>query len=410
MVKYIELEQTILHSMIRFPKDINAFVSKVPSVCFSDYGKPILDCIVVLNDENALTATSFSARITQTILQSDYCINMLTAEPNPNYLNLVDLFIRVYKLQAQLEMARQLIKATDENRLLDIDSLVSDVEVTEQEFKTLDVWIKEIESKPPQPVIPTGISFLDAIFNGGFESGQLILISGDPEAGKTMLGVQIIENMINQHKVGFFSFEFQVCKYVNLAKDRDLNRNNLIIIDNGYDINEVASRIRKLHKTGVNIFFIDSQLRLTSGFRNIDNVESVESYKFSVLARLCHSLDIIIMLIVQTSKTDPNTPLNSKRGGHEASITLRLERVPVADKFSSNNNKQKQVDMEYRPDVRLLKVQKNKQTGLLTKQEIRYNPATLRFSSLHTIDSNSLSGFNSMNNDFGDDKIELDLL
>ncbi|WP_369094649.1 hypothetical protein [Helicobacter bizzozeronii] len=39
------------------------------------------------------------------------------------------------------------------------------------------------------------MDFLDKTLEGGFELRQLVLIGGDPEAGKTMLGVQILRHM-----------------------------------------------------------------------------------------------------------------------------------------------------------------------------------------------------------------------
>lgn len=55
------------------------------------------------------------------------------------------------------------------------------------------------------------------------------------------------------------------------------------------------------------------------------NMEEEESLKFSTLTRLYHSLGILVFLIVQTSKGDRDNPMGSKKGGHESSITIRIE-------------------------------------------------------------------------------------
>ena len=83
--------------------------------------------------------------------------------------------------------------------------------------------------------------------------------------------------------------------------------------------------------------------------------------KFSILARLCHHLNIFILFIIQTSKSDEDTPLGSKKGAHEASIIVRLKR---------DKNKEEE---------RTIVVKKNKQTGKHYKSEILFCTKELRF-------------------------------
>ena len=53
-----------------------------------------------------------------------------------------------------------------------------------------------------------------------------MLISGDPEAGKTTLGLQVLENISHYAKVGFFSFEFTIEQYIR-AKQAERKPPNL---------------------------------------------------------------------------------------------------------------------------------------------------------------------------------------
>ena len=94
-----------------------------------------------------------------------------------------------------------------------------------------------------------------------------MLISGDPDSGKTMLGLQILENLSKITRVCFFSFAFPIEHYLKRRDERSssLNAESFFIIDEGFDINEVANNIKELYKQkGVKFFLIDSQMRLTT--------------------------------------------------------------------------------------------------------------------------------------------------
>lgn len=146
---------------------------------------------------------------------------------------------------------------------------------------------------------------------------------------------------------------------------------NFYLINEGYDIAEVANNIRQLYKEGVKFFLIDSQMRLSAPQGR--NMEEEETSKFSTLAKLCHSLGIVVFLIIQTSKSDRDNPTGSKKGGHEASIIFRLERIkPEKDDLMQKGN-------EYDENARMFFIRKNKQTGKHPKEKILFDTNTLRF-------------------------------
>ena len=45
---------------------------------------------------------------------------------------------------------------------------------------------------PPKPTISTGIPALDDVLGGGLAPRRMYLVSGDPGAGKTTLGLQFL--------------------------------------------------------------------------------------------------------------------------------------------------------------------------------------------------------------------------
>ena len=52
---------------------------------------------------------------------------------------------------------------------------------------------KSAPKKPP-PRIPTGVSGLDGMIEGGFKRGSVVTLSGDAGSGKTTLGMQFLYN------------------------------------------------------------------------------------------------------------------------------------------------------------------------------------------------------------------------
>lgn len=390
------LEIEILRSMVDYPQFIDKFLSVVSVNNFSKEGNILLGHIINLRDKGILTINTLSNEVDEQTKKSDYFIKFLTTDVNPNYYNTYKIFLKSIQIEKQFALAQTLIKHSENGMLMTIEDIQNDLSTNNiVEYKSMGDWIEYYKDRLEQEKVPTNIEFIDRLFNGGFEIGQLILISGDQESGKTTLGTQIIENMSIHHKVCLFSFEFQVQKYLNIAKDRHINKDNLIIINEGYDISEVAQNIKNLYNSGVKVFLIDSQLRVENN-QQTKNTEANETMKFSILAKLCHSLDIIIMFIVQTSKTDPNTPISSKRGGHEASIIIRMERIPLNNKeakshYGGGNND------EYDRYNRVFNIQKNKQTGISTKEVVSFNVDTLRYYSKDNIHETTNNEYNNEN-------------
>ena len=355
-----ELEKEILASFVSYPHLIDEFLEKTPKECFSPQGKRALEIILALNDVGACNKNAFVSKLTQKEASSDYFIDVLACVPNPNVNNLSFAFLNAYLCQRQKQAGLKLIEASDNGALLDIETLMPNLAINE--YKNMNQWQEYYLKKPLNPKFKTGLGFLDSVFDGGIEGAQLVLISGDPEAGKTTLGLQILEYISKSTKVCFFSFEFPINTYLKRrANDKNIRRENLIIIDDGYEIYQVAQNIKNLYKQGVRVFLIDSQMRLVSP--NGRNMEEEESLKFSMLARLCHSLGILVFLIVQTSKGDRDNPMGSKKGGHEASIIIRIEH----DKPENANLR------EFSENSRLIILKKNKQSGKHYKEKVSFD-------------------------------------
>ncbi|MDA3966640.1 RAD55 family ATPase [Helicobacter sp. WB40] len=369
-----ELELEILISFVYYPSDIDNFLEKVNARLFSVQAREILEVILELKDKGVLTLSTLESSLSDKVKSDGYFADMLLSEPNPSYINLAGIFKESYKINLQKDIGKRLLSASATNTLLDLTAFEKELEIDIKEYLNLNEWLEIYKNKKKYPKYKTNMSFFDNALEGGLELGQLVLISGDPEAGKTMFGLQLIEEITHLTKACFFSFEFTIDSYLKRRENSELvNATNLIIINDGYCITEIAENIKALSKKGVKFFLIDSQMRITTPKSNKRDEED-ESSKFSILAKLCHSLEIVVLLIIQTSKTDKDTPLGSKKGGHEASIIVRLERVkPKSDDLTERQN-------EYDSKRRLFLIKKNKQTGKHFKNEIYFNPKSLRFS------------------------------
>lgn len=364
------LEQEILLSMVHYKEDIDEFLGITPRQVFSKKGSIILDKILALQSKKALSTHSLMNALTTEQQGDEYVLELFSKTPNSSFVNLAQELITAYKLKMQKVNGLKMIKASDNNTLLDLSMLEKSVE--SNEYKNLAQWIDYYSTRPEQPKFKSKISFLDSVFDGGLEVAQLVLISGDPEAGKTTLGLQILENISHYAKVGFFSFEFTIEQYIRAKQSerKPPNLENMYIINEGYELYTIAQNIKNLYRQGVKVFLIDSQMRITSP--NGRNMEEEESLKFSLLAKLCHSMGILVFLIVQTSKSDRDNPMGSKKGGHEASVIIRIEHckaeIEALREFSENS--------------RMVILKKNKQTGKHFKEKVAFNPQTRKFSSI----------------------------
>jgi replicative DNA helicase len=233
---------------------------------------------------------------------------------------------------------------------------------------------QEVEAMPPRPIYSTKIKFLDDTFKGGLTGGQLILLMGDPDAGKTIFGFQMLHNISFDFPVLSFPFEFPVRDYIenNKEKKTKLNKENVFLVDEGDDLNDVIRELKLFAKAGGKVGLIDSQMMLT----NIDNtgtVEQMETEKFIKLAKIAHHYEMLIFFIVQQGKDDKKggvyTPMHSKKGAHAAYQIWYIH----TEKEKIQNGK------NINALSRILEINKNKQNGRKPKIPMYLNPAFLTF-------------------------------
>ena len=155
---------------------------------------------------------------------------------------------------------------------------------------------------------------------------------------------------------------------------KNINKKNLFIVNDGYDLSDVTREIKIFAKKGGRFVVIDSQMRVENS-ENKGTTEQSESEKFSKLAKLAHSLELLIFFIAQQGKEDSkggtHSPMGTKKGAHEANQIWYIHKLKP--KYEDGS------DIDINAHKRLFEVSKNKQNGRHFKTEISLNPVLLEF-------------------------------
>ncbi len=354
------MENLIMKSFLDYPKHIEDFLEDISLKSFTPFNQKLIKVLIGMNHNNQIPRLeTIKLRIGEKEFESEEFKRILKADSYPDYLNLKSDFKTHLCFQMQENLANKLKEATRKSEVFDYEFLNKyiDLGIT-RNGKYFWEWEEYFKNKPPIEKIETGISFLDTITEGGIELGQIVLLSGDPEAGKTLLGVQFLMNAQKQHKVTYFGFEFSVRKHIETLRSKNfsIKAENYFIDDQSCELNDLISQIRSLAKEGHKVFLIDSQMKIQAPIVG-RTVEEVETSKFSALGETARSLQVLIIFIVQNSKNDSYTPTGSRKGGHEAHLMIRIERLKM-------NQLKTIADFNERAKYRRVVILKNKQTGL----------------------------------------------
>ncbi len=363
------MENLIMNSFINYPNDLEDFLEDIHISSFTTFNQKIIVALLEMKNKNQVVQLeTIRLKIGDQAFESKEFSAILEADSYPNYLDLKSDFKTYLSLKMQEHLANELIKATRKSEIFDFDFLGKYIKLgSNRNGRYFWEWEEFFKTKPKIEKINTGIDFLDNISDGGFEVGQLILLSGDPEAGKTLLGVQYITNAQQQHKVTYFGFEFSVRKHIETlnSKGFNINKENYFIDDLSCEINELVSQIRGLAKEGHKLFIIDSQMKIQAPIVG-RTIEEAETTKFTTLADLAKRLQVIIILIIQNSKNDSYAPTGSRKGAHEAHVMIRIEKIKSGELKHIK-------DYNERGKHRKVLILKNKQTGLQGIQFFRIN-------------------------------------
>ncbi|WQS57512.1 helicase DnaB [Helicobacter pylori] len=354
------MENLIMKSFLDYPEHIENFLEDISVKSFTPFNQKIIKVLVGMNHRNQTPRLeTIKLRIGEKEFESEEFKRILAADSYPDYLNLKSDFKTHLCFQMQEHLANKLKEATRKSEVFDYEFLEKYISLgIKRNGRYFWEWEEYFKNKPPIEKIETGINFLDTITDGGIELGQIVLLSGDPEAGKTLLGVQCLMQAQQKYKVTYFGFEFSVRKHIETLKEKKfkIKGENYFIDDQSCELNDLIAQIRSLAKEGHKVFLIDSQMKIQAPIVG-RTTEEVETAKFTVLSEVARNLQVLIIFIIQNSKNDSYTPTGSRKGGHEAHLMIRIERLK---RHELPNIK----DFYERAKHRRIVILKNKQTGL----------------------------------------------
>ncbi|WP_187911359.1 RAD55 family ATPase [Helicobacter pylori] len=354
------MENLIMKSFLDYPEHIEDFLEDISVKSFTPFNQKLIKVLVGMKQRNQTPRLeTIKLRIGEKEFESEEFKRILAADSYPDYLNLKSDFKTHLCFQMQEYLANKLKEATRKNEVFDYEFLNKYINLgIVRNGKYFWEWEEYFKNKCSIEKIETGINFLDYITDGGIELGQIVLLSGDPEAGKTLLGVQFLLHVQQQHKVTYFGFEFSVRKHIETLKDKNFNikGDHYFIDDQSCELNDLIAQIRSLSKEGHKVFLIDSQMKIQAPVIG-RTIEEIETSKFSALGETARGLGVLIIFIVQNSKNDSYTPTGSRKGGHEAHLMIRIERLKKHELPSIK-------DYTERSKYRRIVILKNKQTGL----------------------------------------------
>ncbi|ANT42568.1 RAD55 family ATPase [Helicobacter pylori] len=354
------MENLIVKSFLDYPQHIEDFLEDISLKSFSAFNQKVIKALVEMNHKNQpIRLETIKLKIGEKDFESKEFQAILQADSYPDYLNLKSDFKTYLCFQMQEHLANKLKEATRKSEVFDYEFLDKYISLgIKRNGRYFWEWEEFFNNKPPIEKIETGINFLDTVTDGGIEVGQIVLLSGDPEAGKTLLGVQCLTQAQQKYKVTYFGFEFSVRKHIETLKEKKfkIKGDHYFIDDQSCELNDLIAQIRSLAKEGHKVFLIDSQMKIQAPIVG-RTTEEVETAKFTALSEVARNLQVLIIFIIQNSKSDSYTPTGSRKGGHEAHLMIRIERLK---RHELPNIK----DFYERAKHRRIVILKNKQTGL----------------------------------------------
>jgi len=208
----------------------------------------------------------------------------------------------------------------------------------------------------------TNIPAFDQRLGGGFDEGSIVIITGEPEAGKTHLSYSIIERASMHIMTGLVSLEFSQQDWIDRTRDlkqKGLNMNvaNIATNFNSFDLSSLVGTLYRFASLGVKMAVVDSLMKIfNNGNFNSDTERTNDIGK--TLDMVAKKTGMVIILLAQGSKEDNNANrmgvLSSQILPHLPKVFLRI----VNDE--SNDGK------------RTVYWHKNKQTRNTAKQTIYF--------------------------------------
>jgi len=197
------LERSFLFGLMKFHEGLEAtetLIKAKKEVFSSEHRVHIFETIISLVDRfivPTVETVATEARKRGQEIEAEF-LEIFKVDPTPNLLFILNRLNQLAKdKRVFLELFEQ-CHAMTENKssemvLQELGDFV-DEEISEavEEVKTYAEVKADVLAMKPQPKYQVGIRAIDSMLDGGLELGQLIVLLGDPDAGKTMLMLQML--------------------------------------------------------------------------------------------------------------------------------------------------------------------------------------------------------------------------
>lgn len=217
-------------------------------------------------------------------------------------------------------------------------------------------------------VVPTGLALIDNLFEGGFEPGELIVVTGLSGHGKTTLLMTLTANM--QNHAAWFTLEVTPQQFITKMKKRNVELPSFYmpLKNMTHDTEWIEERIyESIAKYDTKIVFIDHLHRILSAAqtdanaslriaRVVNSLKDIATERKLIIFLVAHCRDIpkgeeLHMSHIRDSGMIKNEA-DAVLGIYRVKATAELADVPTQQMFDENDKRSK------------LLVLKNRRTGL----------------------------------------------
>ncbi|MEM3586968.1 MAG: ATPase domain-containing protein [Candidatus Jordarchaeaceae archaeon] len=212
--------------------------------------------------------------------------------------------------------------------------------------------------------VPTGISWLDQLIEGGFPRGSLILLAGNPGCGKTVFSVKFLCKGVQMGEPGIYvsfaegkeTFLNNMIKHLGRECEKDLNTDkfsflDLITVKEEGITTVLESILAEIQRLGAKRLVIDSYSALAQAFENRINVRIVIH---TILGKMVRKSECTTILISEIPRGQEQIGMGIEE--FVADGVILLKDIDVYDQSSEGDTQIEQMEVRTARAIEILKM------------------------------------------------------
>lgn len=178
----------------------------------------------------------------------------------------------------------------------------------------------------------TNIPAFDQRLGGGFDEGSFVIMTGEPEVGKTHISYSMIERASMDMMTGLVSLEFSKQDWIDRTRGLkcngiEMNVANIATNFNSFDLSSLVGTLYRFASLGVKMTVVDSLMKIFNNGNFNSDTERVNDIG-KTLDMVAKKTGMVIILLAQGSKEDNIANrmgvLNSQILPHLPKVFLRI--------------------------------------------------------------------------------------